>query len=751
MKNKLLTLLKCLPNYQFMGKDVLISGITQDSRKVKKGDMFVAIKGLNCDGHDYIQKAIDSGAACVVGEKLPDKSWSSLTAYVKVADSREALGLLASQWFDNPSEKMKVIGVTGTDGKTTTVNMIYEILKSSGENVGMISTISAKIGNEAIDTGLHVTNPDSIDLQKLLSRMVANGCTYAVIEVTSHGLDQGRVIGVDFDVSVLTNITHEHLDYHKTFENYLNAKAMLFEAGNTIVLNKDDSAYNFLSQRRENKSQIISYSIIDKSADVYASNITHTKNIPTFEVKTKASKFKVKLSMAGSYNISNALAAISVAKHYTISDKVINTALSSFPQLEGRREEINNDLHLKIYVDFAHTPNSLENVLRQLKSESQGRVICVFGCASQRDLTKRPMMAEVATRLADIAVFTAEDPRKEDVFSIFKDMLSGVGSDTVNATDLSVEDINKLEKHAYLTMPERGEAIYYAIKKLAKKGDTVVICGKGHEMSMAYDNVEHPWNDREFVKDILTNKLLLDAVILAAGKGSRLKSQTPKVMHKLAGKPMLTYPIDNLRRIGVVDIIAVVGYRLDVIHTYFGNSLRYVEQDRQLGTGHAAFCGVGESKNRNVLVMYGDDNAFYTKETYRKLIKMHSDSKATITLISLVLDNPFGFGRIVRDEKDNFVKIVEEKDATDEEKKISEVNDGVYLFDRAWFMENFGKIKNNNVQQEYLLTDFIELAIKQSRKVLVYAIKDSSQWCGINTPDQLTKADNLMRHKLSQI
>lgn len=382
-------------------------------------------------------------------------------------------GFLANLYYQNPSKHLKVIGVTGTDGKTTTSNIIYHILQSSGIKTGLVSTVNAKIGKNEYDTGFHVTNPGPFQLQKLLKKMVDKELEYAVLEVTSHGLDQSRNFGIKFDIGVLTNITHEHLDYHKTFEKYIKAKAKLFQNSMISIINSD--YYKFFKKYINKNQKVILYN--QKSLN---SGLLDVVNL----------KFKE------SYNVLNATAAILVAKEVGVSDLKIIKAIRTFKGVEGRMQEIKNKLGLKIIVDFAHTPNALENLLIALKKNRQSlslrgkdkktRIITVFGCAGERDVKKRPMMGEISTRLSDVSIFTAEDPRREDVNEIIKQMKIGI----------------KNKKAKVFEMPDRLEAIRHAIK-IAKKGDTVVVCGKGHEKSMNFSGKELPWSDEEAIKKVI--------------------------------------------------------------------------------------------------------------------------------------------------------------------------------------------------------------------------------------------------------
>lgn len=440
----------------------------------------MAIKGGTVDGHNFIEDAVKKGALCIVGEEdLKIKG----AAYIKVSDSRAALSYLAQAWYGNPSKKLKIIGVTGTDGKTTTANIIYWILKSAGHKVGLISSVSAKIGDEEYETGFHVTNPEPLPLQKFLKKMVDLKTEYAVLEVTSHGLDQKRVFGIDFEASILTNITHEHLDYHKTFDAYLKTKAKLFLNSKVAVLNKEDGSFNMIKKLLPKSVKIIPYGLDSLSATIR---------------EAISERFPEK------YNQSNAAGAAVCAKFLKIKESDIVHSVKAFPGVPGRLQEIKTDRGFKIFIDFAHTPNALENVLTHLKKETKGKLITVFGCAGERDIKKRPMMAEISTRLADVSIFTAEDPRSEDINKIIGQM--AVGAKRYHDSE-SKTVIHHSNKHIFTRIPERGEAIYYVINKVAQKADTIVICGKGHEKSMAYGHTEYPWSDHEAVMLALAGKV----------------------------------------------------------------------------------------------------------------------------------------------------------------------------------------------------------------------------------------------------
>ncbi|MDO8638897.1 MAG: UDP-N-acetylmuramoyl-L-alanyl-D-glutamate--2,6-diaminopimelate ligase [Candidatus Daviesbacteria bacterium] len=372
------------------------------------------------------------------------------------------MAVMANTRHGFPARKTKVIGVTGTDGKTTTVNMIYQILKEAGKKVSMISTINAVIGGHEYDTGFHVTSPDPTMVQKFLYQAVKNGDEFMVLEVTSHALDQFRVWGIPFEIGVITNVTHDHLDYHKTFANYVKTKLKLVKSAKMAVINQN------IEGSWDNKGKKV---------------VTFGLNKGDFN----QNQLKLKLKVPGDYNIENALAALAVVLQLGIDLKSAKESLENFNGIEGRMEEVKNNKGIKIMVDFAHTPNALGNALITLRSQTKGNLIAVFGCASERDMEKRSLMGEISGRLADITILTDEDPRFEDSNKIIEEIAKGVGD-------------KKLFKE-----PDRKKAIELAIN-MAKKGDVIGIFGKGHEKSMNYFGVEKPWSDTETVRKILKNE-----------------------------------------------------------------------------------------------------------------------------------------------------------------------------------------------------------------------------------------------------
>ena len=466
-----------------------ITGVTADSRQIQPGNLFVACRGERFDGHKFIFQAIEKGAGAIVGSDLIT---DLKIPYIQLENSRQSLAYLAAAFCEFPARKLTVIGVTGTDGKTTTCNIFHHILMQAGIKTGLISTVNAVIGDQVLDTGLHVTTPDAPDVQNYLAQMVAAGLTHVVLETTSHGWAQYRVDSCEFDIGIVTNITHEHLDEHGSYENYRAAKARLFLGlsetkltphGNIRlgVLNCDDRSYQYLLETLD--TEYVSYGLNDCS-DVRAVDIQYDPTGISFLAKGNGWQIPVKSELVGTFNVSNLLAVISAAvEGLRLPPHDVAEAILNFEGIPGRMERIDLGQNFSAIVDFAHTPNALENAISTARQITDKRVISVFGSAGLRDLEKRRMMAEISADLADISIFTAEDPRTESLDAILYDMATGAQSR------------GGVERRTFWQIPDRGEAIRFAIS-IAKPGDVVIACGKGHEQSMCFGTTEYPWDDR---------------------------------------------------------------------------------------------------------------------------------------------------------------------------------------------------------------------------------------------------------------
>ena len=482
---------------------ISVTGIVFDSRLVRPGNVFIAVRGGSTDGHHYISDAIARGAVAVVGEAEIDPL---PVPYMQVKDSRLALAKMSAAFYGYPSRKMTIIGVTGTDGKTTTATLIYHILKAAGFKTGLISTVSALVGEQALDTGFHVTTPEATEIQAYLAQMAAQGTTHVVLETTSHGLDQHRVSACDFDIGVVTNITHEHLDYHGSYRSYREAKGRLLRllaqtppkpAGTPrlAVINHDDSSFEFLmdlcneiNAHALHRLQMTTFGI-QNEADCRAENIEADSVGWNFLALVGGKAFPVHTNLLGIYNISNCLAAIAATVvGLEIGIDAVQAGISSMTGIPGRMERVDLGQDYLAIVDFAHTPHALSQALKTARemlnqTKRAGRVISIFGSAGLRDRAKRRMMAEESAELADLTIFTAEDPRSESLADILTEMADGAKSKG------AVEGAN------FWRIPDRGDAFRFAVK-IARPGDLVIALGKGHEQSMCFGETEFPWDDR---------------------------------------------------------------------------------------------------------------------------------------------------------------------------------------------------------------------------------------------------------------
>jgi len=483
--------------------DCEITRVTSDSRQVIPGALFVAVQGANFDGHRYLSEAVVRGADMLVGDG-PDPQLG--VPYIHVLDSRLALAQLAAAWHGFPARKLVMIGVTGTDGKTTTTNLIHKILQTAGINAGMITTVNAVIGDRTLETGLHVTTPEAIEVQAYLAEMVSSGLTHCVLETTSHGLAQHRVSACDFDLGVITNITHEHFDYHGSFEAYQEAKGRLFSELSysspkpmapirTSILNRDDRSYPYLG--KINKVREVSYGM-QVGADVVAQDHEVTLEGLAFVVKGPWYQLPVRTPLMGAYNINNCLAAFAATvEGLGVPPEVCARGIGSLSGIPGRMEIISMGQPFLAIVDFAHTPNGLRQVLASARQLISGKVIAIFGSAGLRDREKRRIMAEVSVEAAELTILTAEDPRTESLENILEEMAAGARAK------------GGQEEVDFYRIPDRGEAMRFAIKK-AKAGDLILACGKGHEQSMCFGEVEHPWDDRVAMRAALAEYLGVD-------------------------------------------------------------------------------------------------------------------------------------------------------------------------------------------------------------------------------------------------
>lgn len=460
---------------------VKITGITHDSRKVLPGDLYVCIPGFKQDGHDFASDAISKGAKALLVEHFLDMD----IPQVKVQDTRKAVGFLAAAIFGEPSRKLELVGVTGTNGKTTITHLAEKIAQVAGKKTGLIGTLGTRIAAREI-TGQNTT-PESTEIQKMLAEMVTEGVETAAMEVSSHALDLGRVNGCVYNAAIFTNLTQDHLDYHQNMQEYLEAKALLFSGmkgdkpGQFAVLNSDDSSCAFLKQITP--CRVVTYGV-DSEADFRASKLRLSDRGVEFEIAYHGIITPLFYSTPGKFSVYNALAAFAWGITAGYSLEAVTQALAEIKGVPGRFESIRRGQPFQVIVDYAHTPDGLKNVLETAREITSGKLIAVFGCGGDRDRTKRPLMGEVAGRLSDFVVVTSDNPRTEDPDKIIEDILPGIqGGD-------------------YTVIADRREAIIYACS-IAQAGDTIVIAGKGHEDYQIIGTVKIHFDDREEAEEAL--------------------------------------------------------------------------------------------------------------------------------------------------------------------------------------------------------------------------------------------------------
>ncbi len=460
-----------------LNPDMEISSISYDTRTLAPGALFVALSGDKTDGHLYIQTALEKGAAAVLCERAPEEAGPWLTT----PDSRCALALVSANWFGRPGDGMTLVAVTGTNGKTTTTSLLKELLEQvTGARVGLVGTNRNMIGG--VELPAHRTTPESYELQSLLRRMADEGCAYVVMEVSSHALVQHRTTGLTFHAAVFTNLTQDHLDYHHTMEDYRAAKGLLFDQCRQAVLNLDDETGRWYRERVS--CPVFTYSENKNVADLTAKNIRLFPSHVEFEALILGKISRAHLPIPGGFSIYNALAALSAGLCLGLELERMTAVMPALHGVKGRVEVVPVPRAYTVIIDYAHTPNALENILTTARDFTAGRLICVFGCGGDRDKTKRPIMGAIAAELADVAVVTSDNPRTEDPQSIIEDILAGMGEE---GAALHVE-------------PDRRAAIAWALDQ-GRPGDVIVLAGKGHETYQEIGTVQFHLDEREVVAD----------------------------------------------------------------------------------------------------------------------------------------------------------------------------------------------------------------------------------------------------------
>ncbi|AEM73961.1 UDP-N-acetylmuramoyl-L-alanyl-D-glutamate--2,6-diaminopimelate ligase [Caldicellulosiruptor acetigenus 6A] len=458
-----------------------ITDIAYNSKNAKEGCAFVCIKGFKTDGHEYIDEAIKNGARLVVVDEFFDTSKiDGKIDYIKTSNTRKALAVMSANFFGHPSKDFLLIGVTGTNGKTSTTFMIKSILEANSQKVGLIGTIKNMIGSKEIEA--QHTTPESYDLQKLFWQMKNEGVDSVVMEVSSHSLELYRVYDCDFDVGVFTNLTQDHLDFHGTMENYFAAKLKLFEMSKKRVVNADDS---WGKRIIEMYPDCVTYAK-DSDAQVCTKNVKLFVNKNQFELWYNGKKEEITLNIPGLFSIYNSLAAAACCISLGIELDTIKKGLEDLKAVPGRFEIVESNERFTIVIDYAHTPDGLLNLMKTVDDVAEGRKVLLFGCGGDRDRTKRPIMGEIAGRMADFVIVTSDNPRTEDPLKIIADILEGIRKTNVE----------------YVVIPDRYEAIKYAIKN-AKENDFIVLAGKGHETYQILKDRTIPFDERKIVKDIL--------------------------------------------------------------------------------------------------------------------------------------------------------------------------------------------------------------------------------------------------------
>ena len=473
-----------------------ITGIEHDSRKITAGMMFVCFEGVHVDGHKFIKQAVEKGASAIITARtnLDDLNIPANIAILIVPDIMKAIAVIVPYFHDYPTKKMRIIGITGTNGKTTTTYMIRAILMKAGYHVGLIGTIQIMINDETFP--IHNTTPNVIDLHNIFVEMLKRGVDYVIMEVSSHALAENRVAGIEFDTAVFTNLTQDHLDFHKTMENYLNAKAKLFDIvsrsghkdNKNAIINVDDNASNeLLKHALCNK---ITYGIKNES-NIHAADVDVRAEGTKFKIRGEFGVMNLNLHVTGIFNVYNVLAAVSTTLAERIEPSIICQALENFRSVPGRFERIFADVPFTVIVDYAHTPDGVENVIETARQIVKNRVITVFGCGGDRDKTKRPIMGRLAAELSDVVIVTSDNPRTENPIDILSDIEVGVKE--------------KIGSKMHECIADRRSAIFRAVE-IAEHGDIILILGKGHENYQILKDKTIHFDDREVAQEAIATR-----------------------------------------------------------------------------------------------------------------------------------------------------------------------------------------------------------------------------------------------------
>ncbi|MCL2408696.1 MAG: UDP-N-acetylmuramoyl-L-alanyl-D-glutamate--2,6-diaminopimelate ligase [Oscillospiraceae bacterium] len=457
--------------------DIEIHGISFDTRSLKAGELFVAIRGIESDGHDYIQEAVEKGAVCVICEQPPDIA----TPYILVENARKALALTSAKWFGEPAQKLKMIGVTGTNGKTTVTSLIKNVLeKCTGGTVGLIGTNAVMIGNKELPA--ERTTPESYEIQQLLAEMVSAGCEYVVMEVSSHALCLDRVHGIEFEVGVYTNLSQDHLDFHGTMENYAKAKALLFTISKAAAINLDDEYAQIMIDSAT--CPVMTYAIDNGDADLVAKSIRLHAEKVDFCALMIGHLHRAELNIPGMISVYNALSAMSAALLLGFDIESISMIMKTCGGVKGRAEIVPVPRDFTVMIDYAHTPDALKNIIKTVRGFAKGRVVTLFGCGGDRDREKRPLMGKIAAELSDFVIVTSDNPRTEEPGEIIEDILAGIEG----------------KKPPRRVIENRREAIHWALEN-TQPGDVIILAGKGHETYQIIGKDKTHFDEREVVAE----------------------------------------------------------------------------------------------------------------------------------------------------------------------------------------------------------------------------------------------------------